>query len=453
MNAEEYATLDATALAALVGTGDATVSEVRQAATDQYRATHATINAVVEWYDDPTSPVGPLGPEATGSDLRWGPLAGVPFLRKDYGSSEAGRLTEMGSRLAAGNRPGTTSEYYHRLQAAGIHVLGRSAVPELIQHGSTESRVHGATRNPLDTTVSAGGSSGGAAAAVAAGVVPAAHASDCAGSIRIPAAACGLYGLKPSRRAVPWAHGGWGGIAEEFVVTRSLRDTELFWSVLHPERAGATGVSAASALRVAVSVDHWAGTDPDPDVVAATLGVAAVFEHLGHSVEHIDQPVDNEQLMSAWHPLFSRWVARDVRTLEAATGRKADAETLEPLTLSLLDEVDNLTVDDISAAQETQGEVTWRLDQSLASFDVLLTPTLGRSTIPLGVIAGEISSMDEYLRLNDETFPYSFLFNVAGWPAFSIPAPGHPAKRPMGVQLAARQGSERTLMAMASQLL
>jgi amidase len=177
----EYAELDATDLAGLVRARQVSVAEVLEHATDMHESTHADINAVVEWYDSPEPCVNPEGP-----------LAGVPFLRKDYGSTEQGRLVEMGSRLALGNTATSTSVFFRKLKAAGAVVVGRSAVPEFIQHGSTETTLFGATRNPHRTDLSAGGSSGGSGAAVAAGVVPAASASDCAGSIRIPAATCGL---------------------------------------------------------------------------------------------------------------------------------------------------------------------------------------------------------------------------------------------------------------------
>jgi amidase len=437
MDVETYAGLDATALAAAVRSNQVTPSELRDAAAAQHEATAKDINAVVEWYPDPDPVTAPQGP-----------LAGVPFLRKDYGSAEAGRLVEMGSRLAAGHRAGGTDEYFRRLKAAGAQVLGRTAVPELIQHGSTESRVFGATRNPHDLALSAGGSSGGAGAAVAAGVVPAAHASDCAGSIRIPAAVCGLVGLKPARRAVPWSTGGWGGIAEEFVLTRSLRDAALFWSVL------AEGLQQAfpSAVRIGISTDHWAGAADDPAVVAAAVEVGRRLESLGHRVDAIAPPLDDDELMSTWHPLFSRWVAHDVMTLAARTGRGPGPETLEPLTLNVLEAVARLSVDDVTNAQVAQGGISRRLEQAMSGLDVLVTPTLGRPTIGLGVLAGEVTSMDDYLRRNSESFPFSFLFNVTGWAALSVPAGTTEAGHPIGVQLAARPGRELALLRLAGEL-
>jgi len=434
MTPDEYRRLDATDLATLVRGGEVTDGEIREAARAMHEGTDAAINAVVEWYDEPTAV----------RDLD-GPLAGVPLLRKDYGSAEAGRLVEMGSALAQGNRARTTGVFIDRLQAAGIQILGRSAVPEFIQHGTTESVVHGATRNPWDPTVSAGGSSGGATAAVAAGVVPAAHASDCAGSIRIPAAACGLVGLKPSRRRVPWEDGGWGGIAEEFVVTRSVRDTEAFLGVL----GDGPMLDAVGPLRIAVSTDHWGGFAPDPEVVAATEAVATLLEDLGHRVTPIDPPLDAELLAGTWHAFFSRWVAYDVATVARQTGRQVGPETLEPVTLAAVEAAASLTVSDITLAQIAQGRITERLRSDLASHDVLLTPSLGRAVIPLGHVGGDVESMGQYLRRNDELMPYSYLFNVTGWPALSVPAGWAAAGVPLGVQLAAPMGHEPVLLGLA----
>ena len=155
MTPDEYVDLDATAIAEAINTGELTFAAVHAAASAMHERTHADIHAIVEWYDEPSA------------GAATGPLAGVPFLRKDYGSTEAGRLQEMGSRLTAGHRPSTTSPYFQRLAAAGGRVVGRSAVPEFVMHGTTESAAFGVTRNPHDHSLSAGGSSGGSAAALA----------------------------------------------------------------------------------------------------------------------------------------------------------------------------------------------------------------------------------------------------------------------------------------------
>ncbi len=446
MTSDEYTRLDATALAELVRAGEVTAGEVLAAATERHEETDETIHAVVEWYDEPTPP-------AAGIDVGAAPLAGVPFLRKDYGSTEAGRLVEMGSRLAAGVVADETGPFFHRLANAGVSVVGRSAVPELIQHGTTESRAFGVTRNPHDPNVSAGGSSGGAAAAVAAGVVPAAHASDCAGSIRIPAAACGLVGLKPSRRRVPWPTGGWGGIAEEFVVTRTVRDARLFLDVLGDPAVTGGYAPVPERMRIALSTEHWAGEPTEPAVVEWTERAAATLEAAGHDVEVVPVPIPDERLMTTWNACFSRWVARDVHDLARRTGRPIDDTTLEPTTLLVVDAVRKLTVDRITAAQLEQGRITHDLGVTLDGVDAILTPTLGRSSIPLDHVHGEIVPFDDYLERNSALFPYSYLFNVTGWASLAVPvrgADGSPL--PGSVQLSGRPGTEQLLLSLADVL-
>lgn len=436
MDPQDYTAHDAVGLAELVAKGDVTPAELRAAATERHAETHPQINAVVEWYDDPTPP-------ATTD----GPLAGVPMLRKDYGSAEAGRLVEMGSRLAQGMRAHETGWYIATLQAAGVQILGRSAVPEFVQRGSTESVALGATRNPYDLTASAGGSTGGGAAAVAAGVVPAAQGTDCAGSIRIPAAACGLVGLKPGRRRVPWEGGGWGGIAEEFVIARTVRDARRFLDVLG--RGGY--VEQPEVLRIGLNTDHWAGAAVEREVVDATERVAAILESLGHTVVPVDTPVEMDQLNGTWNALFRRWVAADVAHVASETGREPGPDNLEGPTLAALQAASRLTVADVTAAQVAQGEITSRLEHATAEVDVLLCPTLGRSRIPLGQVAGEFDPADSEVTELD-LFPYTYLFNVSGWPALSVPAGSSDAGLPMGVQLAAPQGSERTLLRLGEQI-
>jgi amidase len=431
---DEYLRADATALAGFVRRGLTNPAELLELATQRHHETDARIHAVVEWYGDPDEP-------AISADA---PLPGVPLLRKDYGSTERGRLVEMGSRLGSGVRATSTSPFFGALADAGVQVVGRSAVPELIQHGTTESLAFGVTRNPWDGSISAGGSSGGAAAAVAAGVVPLAHASDCAGSIRIPAAACGLVGLKPGRRRVPSPDGGWGGIAEEFVLTRSVRDSRLLLDVL----GEGSYLGVPESMTIALDTEHWAGDRVDASVVEATEHAAAELESAGHRVARIDTPVADERLMTTWDALFSRWVAHDVRELERRTGRSADATTLETTTLLAVEAAGRLTADDITRAQIEQGRITRDLHGALDGFDALLTPTLGRETIPLGWVNGSVTPFDLYLQRNSDLFPFSYLFNVTGWASLAVPHGTSTGSLPLSVQLSGPIGSEHRLLAL-----
>ncbi len=438
MDLDTYITLDAHELAALVRARAADSGELASLAKAQYEATNSDLNAIVEWYSDPR-PVSNLE----------GPLAGVPFLVKDYGSAEAGRLVQMGSVLGKDNRAAHTATFIRKLQDAGAQILGRTACPEFVQHGATESTLNGITRNPHNLDRSPGGSSGGAAAAVAAGVVPAAHASDCAGSIRIPAGTCGLVGLKPGLHRVRLDDGGWGGIANEFVVSRSVADSRLYLDVLGD---GPYTPAPNRPLRIALNTEHWAGVAVEPAIVDATLAAADRLRAAGHDVIEVAAPLDYDKLMSTFLVLFHRWILHDVDRLVAAGGVEGP-DTLEPLTRQVLKRLRAMTVEEITAAQVVGGEVTIELENAMRGFDALLTPTLGRSEIPIGVLAGDVEDYDEYIRLNDEIYAYSYLFNVSGWPSVSVPFATSPAGMPIGVQLSAPIGGEHLVLDLADQLL
>lgn len=434
MTPDEYSALDATALAEVVAKGEATAAQLHAAGTALHERTHDDINAVIEWYDEPS-------PGAVA-----GPLAGVPFLRKDYGSTEAGRLQEMGSRLTAGHRPTTTSPYFRRLAAAGAQIVGRSAVPEFIMHGTTESLANGITRNPHDLTLSAGGSSGGAAAAVAAGVVPAAHASDCAGSIRIPAAACGLYGLKPTSRMLPTDQGDWGGIAVEFVVTRTARDQARFFDVLavgptHPTRK----------LRVGLTTTSWGDGSLGPGIEAGLLQLGDVLDDAGHEVVAIAPPIDVADIMRAWDPHFGRWVAHDVDRWAAAMDRPVDDTTVEPITRLQWEQVHATSIEQLAADQFAADLALATMDERLADIDIVISATNDIAALPLHGLSGLLPDMETYLAANDSYFSSLFPANVSGRPAISVPI-GRVGSAPAGAQLMGRRGDDRILIELARQI-
>ena len=435
MTPEEYATHDATGLAGLVAAGETTAAELHRAATVMYERTHADLNAVVEWYDEPS-----LG-------VSGGPLDGVPFLRKDYGSTEAGRLQEMGSRLTAGVRSGSTSPMFERLAAAGAQVVGRSAVPEFVMHGTTESIATGITRNPHDLTLSAGGSSGGAAAAVAAGVVPAAHATDCAGSIRIPAAACGLVGLKPTTRMIPLDQGDWGGIAVEFVLSRTVRDQRRFLEVL----ADGTFNPQRGTLRIGLTTRHWGGGELGPGIVDGLERAGRALNDAGYVVVPIDPPVELDQLMRGWDAHFGRWVALEAERWSAATGRPVDETMLEPITLAQLERIRATSVAQLSADQLAADLALAAMDARLATagVDVVLCATNDRAALPLEYLSGTLPDLDTYLANNDEFFSSLFAANISGRPAVSVPM-GRVGRAPAGAQLLGRRGDDQLLLDLAA---
>ncbi|CAN5693601.1 hypothetical protein BH18PSE1_BH18PSE1_11700 [soil metagenome] len=274
MTLDEYSRYDAVGLAELVRRRDISAAELAQTALAAVAAVNPKINAVVETFPERAA-------SATGS----GPLGGVPFLRKDILIQEEAGLTEFGSRLASGLRIPNASELALRYNRAGLVTLGRTTTPEMAFNATTENVKDGPTRNPWNLDRSAGGSSGGSAAIVAAGAVPAAHGNDGGGSIRIPAACCGIVGLKPTRGRVPLGpdHGTvLLGLVAEHALTRTVRDSAAILDATQGASPGDPYVIAppvrpylaeigtpAGRLKIAYTNKAWTGVNVDPEIAAA----------------------------------------------------------------------------------------------------------------------------------------------------------------------------------------
>src|SRR5262245_46098664 len=300
--AGEFERYDGLGLAELIRTKEVTAEEVLAATLERIDARNPAINAVVTRMDDKAR-------AAIRAGLPDGPFKGVPYLLKDLGALYTGVITSFGSKLFAGFVPDHDSEIVARMKRAGLVIVGKSNTPEMGISPSTEPRLHGATRNPWSVGHSAGGSSGGAAAAVAAGILPMAHATDGGGSIRIPASACGLFGLKPTRArnpAGPDAGEGWSGASIGHAVTRSVRDSaalldatsgpdvgDPYWAP-PPARPFLDEVGRDPGhLRIALTVKPWFDTPVDPECVEATHNAGKLSASLGHHVEEA-RPEINE---------------------------------------------------------------------------------------------------------------------------------------------------------------
>lgn len=337
----EYVRHDAVGLAELMARGEVSPAEVEAAAREAVRAVNPAIDAVVETWPADDRP-------APGST----PLAGVPFLIKDFGISMAGRRTEMGSRLTAGHVARSDSFLMRRLRRAGLVTVGRTATPELAYSITTEPVLYGPTRNPWDPERGAGGSSGGAGAAVAAGAVPVAHATDAAGSLRIPAAYNGLFGLKPTRGRVslgPALDEGFNGLAVQGGVSRTVRDSAALLDLIRgpepgdpyfaeqPSRPYAQEVTRLPGpLRIGVLPQAWGGRRTAAPVAGALDRTVRLLESLGHRTEEVTVAlgVGWEEFVLANTRLSTANVAASVDSLAAALGRPVDSSTLEPSTLA-----------------------------------------------------------------------------------------------------------------------
>lgn len=459
MDFETYRRLDATALADLVQKRAVSPRGLAETARAAHDRLNPAINAVVEFYDDAESLSGPTE----------GSFAGVPFLRKDLGAVEAGRLQECGSRLLQGQRATTDSAYTRRAKAAGLRFVGRSAVPELAFSGFTETLLNGITRNPWALERSAGGSSGGAGAAVAAGIVPMAHASDGGGSIRIPAAWCGLVGLNPSRGRVsgaPDAQDSLFGLAREFVLCRSVRDMAAMLDVLAGPEPGDPFVIPPPArpfvqeldqptprLRIGVARTAWGSEGIDPQVLAVVDRTVAVLEALGHSAEEIASPVDPADIALGVMGAFNLGLV-ELPALAARLGRPLDATTLEPVMLRLLEKTLAMQPADIMEVFDTNRRIRVEMATRTGHFDLLVTPTVPIPAPPHGMFATtrDDLSAEDFAKGDTSLFTFLGPFNVTGQPSVSLPLGQSTAGLPIGVQLVARFADEALLVRVARDL-
>lgn len=457
MTPDEYREQDATGLATLIRSGAVSEAEVATAARRALEEAHARLNCLAELYEDP----------APSFD---GPLRGVPFLYKDAGAHEAGRAQTAGSRLLAGNVAASDTRLVQRLRAAGLVSMGRGTSSELTYHSSVESAAFGPTCNPWDPARTAGGSSGGCAAAVAVGAVPLAHATDGGGSIRIPAAWCGLVGLKPSRGRVSWAPDMGEtlyGMATEHVLTRSVRDTALLLDILHGHEAGdpfhiapPAGAYAdlpgrpVAPLRIGLVTADWAGGWPlDPELEAATRATARALEAAGHAVEEARITFDSEAWLKAIADSWCAQLAAWVLAVQAATGRKPEAH-LEPATLVCFRHGLSLSAVELNFAFLAFNAVCRSVGSLFERFDLLVTPTTAVPAPELGRLspAQQPASALEWTRHMFGPAPFTATFNTTGHPAISLPLAQTAQGLPVGVQLVAGHGGEDLLIGVAAHL-
>ena len=345
MDLEEYARLDATDLAQLVRNKDVSPRELAACAIAAYEKVDGTVNSVVEAFDDRADALDDTIPD--------GPFGGVPTMLKDLFHGEAGTVCGNGSRLSDGWVAPVDSEFTLRIKRSGLINLGRTATSEFGIMGTTETLAAGRTCSPWSSSHMAGGSSGGAAAAVGAGIIPVASASDGGGSIRIPASACGVVGLKPSRGRVTWgphiaeALGGW---AVHFMVSRSVRDTAALLDALHgpmygdpfavpePTRPFLDEMGApVEKLRVAYWSKPWSGHDADPEIATATEATAKTLAALGHEVEEATPEIDWEPFLQAMTDVWASDNAHTVDAFARLVGRTVDTDTLEGSTLAAVE--------------------------------------------------------------------------------------------------------------------
>jgi amidase len=457
---------DATTMAEMVRSGEASPRELAEAAIQRIEALNPQLNAVI-------TPLFEKGLAAAEAELPDGPFRGVPMLVKDLICHTAGDPLHEGMRFL--KEIGWTEDedtwLAGRFREAGFTILGKTNTPELGILPTTEPEAYGATRNPWDSERSPGGSSGGSAAAVAAGMVPLAHANDGGGSIRIPAAACGLVGLKPSRGRVslaPEFGDVMTGLVAELCVARSVRDVATLLEWVSDPPPGEPYVAPARArpyteelgaspgqLRVGLMTAAPGGQVPvHPDCVAAAEDAGRLLESLGHAVESSHPAeLDDEQYVPTFLVRWTSGIDWNLKYWSARTGREIGAGDVEAATWVLAQGSREHSGSDYLRALEYHQAVSRRAAEWWAGgFDLLLTPTMGEPPTPLGTFDPQPDHPAYPIERAVPTAIFTAAFNSTGQPAISLPLHWSESGLPIGVQLVAAHGREDLLIRVASQL-
>ncbi|RMF13638.1 MAG: amidase [Alphaproteobacteria bacterium] len=459
--ARDYLKHDATGLAAIVRRREATPEELLAAAIEIAERVNPAINALSQQFEERAH-------KATETGLPPGPLHGVPYLLKDLALMMGGTVTTQGSRYFRDFTAPADDTFVARLKAAGLNIFGKTTTPEFGLTVTTESALTGITRNPWNLERSSGGSSGGAAAAVAAGIVPAAQGSDGGGSIRIPAACCGLFGLKPSRGRTPvgpFRGEGWAGLSVVHALTRSVRDSALLLDLVSAPEPGArlaapppprsyveaAGRDPERPLRIALLAAHPLGGELHPDCHAAVEEAAKLCTELGHHVEPAFPTLDIEVLNRAIVAIIAIETSLLISAREQATGVPPSPGVLEEVTLAYHEL--GRTMDPRAYPQALYDIQTqaYRMGRFLESHDVILSPTLARPPIGFGTVSLD-QPFEKYRAAVAAYSPFTAIYNMTGQPAMNVPLYWNAQGLPIGTMFAARYGEEHTLFSLAGQL-
>jgi amidase len=449
-------------LAALVRSGELSARELVQASLDRIAELNPSINAFVDVFaEDALAEAGAI----QAGDPR--PFAGVPIAIKNNRAVAGKRLT-FASELAGDFLAPYDHNVVARLKGAGFIVVGTTTLPEWGILPTTETRRFGATRNPWDQSRTPGGSSGGSAAAVASGMVPIAHANDGGGSTRIPAACCGLVGLKPQRGRISLAPEiGHAFLVSDGVLTRTVRETaevldvlegyvlgDMTWAPPPGEPFAKSAKRAPGRLRIAMStLSPVPGAAVDPVSIQAVQDAAGLLESLGHEVVEADPPWAQENLSRVFTAAFGPAVCSQIRLAEMIAGRSATAADMEPLSWALFQLCQSIpSVDALLAEFQLHG-VGRALVSWIAEYDALLTPTLAEAPLALGTLnpLDEADPMGAFTRSASFT-PFTPPCNISGQPAISLPLYEREDGLPLAVQLIGQPAAEGALLALAAQL-
>jgi amidase len=453
--------LDAVGQAELVRRREASPLELVDAAIARIDALNPRLNCMAtEMFEEARTRAKAALPPGT--------LSGAPYLIKDLGQPCRGVRQTDGSRALRDFVADHDSELVARLRKAGLVIGGRTTSPEFGNHSTTEPELFGACHNPWDLERTVGGSSGGSAAAVSARLVPAASASDGAGSIRIPASCCGLFGLKPTRGRNSLAPGtgeALSGLAVEHAVTRTVRDSaalldatsgpvpgDPYWPAPPGEPYLDHSKVDPEPMRVAWSVKAPLGIPVHPACVRAVEVTARYLEELGHHVVDDDPVFDDEVLVEPMLAIWSVGNAADAQGIESRIGRPPRDDELEVTTWELVERGRHVSAVELIQAVDMIHVASRAIAPFFEKYDAWLTPTLAQPPLPLGLLNKSYGGAREWWRYDLSFNPWNAIANLTGNPAMSVPLAWDDGGLPIGVLFTGRYGDEAALFRLAGQL-
>lgn len=458
---DDFADYDGLGLAELVRRKEVTPGELVDATIERVERHNGTLNAVVHKAYEEARKVadGPL-PE--------GPFTGVPFLIKDLGLHVTGWPNTSGSRFMKDTVDTDDSELTRRYRLAGLVFVGKTNTPEYGITGTTESALLGPCRSPWNPNHISGGSSGGAASATAAGIVPMAHASDGLGSIRIPAACCGLFGMKVTRDRNPNGPGDYDraiGFSVDHVVTRTVRDSAAMLDATGYPEADSPYAPAPKVrpyldevghspgkLRIAWSSETPSGRPIDPEVQAALEETAEMLEGLGHELVPRGLGVDYRELYRAQSAVSAANFAAGMRRRIEEQGREPERDELEALTWASLEGGRRVSGERAMLGWQTLRLINRQVLALWEEFDVYLSPVMGTPPPEIGHIDPVNLDPKEVNKRQGVVFPFTPPFNFTGQPSMSVPLHMSAGGLPIGMMFTGRYGDEATLFRLAGQL-
>lgn len=455
----ELAKLDGIATAALIASGKVSASEVLEAAVARIERLNPVLNAVVHAHFD-------LARDQLARGLPPGPLSGVPTLLKNTGFEAEGMILSTGSDLHRHTVSHRDSTITARYKAGGLVILGKSNTPEFALSFTTEPAAFQPSRNPWDTGRSPGGSSGGSTAAVAAGMVPIANSSDGAGSTRLPASHCGLFGFKPSRLVNPVGPvvaEAIGGMSTPHAVSWTVRDNAAMLDISAGSDLGDPWASPAvpgrylsatktppPRLEVALLTAGPLGEAIDPEMTRVAVETARLLESLGHHVEVVAEAgYDAAALKAAWRIVVGTSVALGVTGGDAAS---PNLQKLEPVNQDWVREALATPATRYLWAVSQLHASSRALGRFFARYDVVLTPAAAEPAPVLGKLVGAGKSLDQFYDLFWSHSPFTAVFNTSGCPAMSVPLGMTKSGLPAGAHIGAGFGKDELLFALAAEL-